>query len=72
MILGIPNKKRRRFSILGIFLYLKIVYLNIDDKLLRVRSVLRGVNFETARNMNNKIKQEVFSSNIPVITVNVR
>lgn len=45
-----------------------IVYLHINDELLRQRIVQRGVNFEDAKNMQRQIEEEIKESGIPSIT----
>ena len=49
-----------------------LVFLDIDDELLRERTSLRNADFRNAKNMGNKIRQEIISSNIPYISVKVR
>jgi len=49
-----------------------LVFLDIDDELLKERTSLRNADFINAKNMGNKIKQEMMSSNIPYISVKVR
>lgn len=44
-----------------------IVDLDISDELLRQRTVLRGTNFEDAKNMQQQIKEEIQQSGIPCI-----
>lgn len=49
-----------------------IVYLTIDDELLKKRVVDRKVNFEYAKTMQGFIDEEVKNSGLPVITIVVR
>lgn len=48
-----------------------IIYLHIDDELLLERTILRNVDFENAKNMQNKIEQEIYASNIDTIVLEV-
>lgn len=48
-----------------------IVYLHIDDELLRDRTNSRGVDFINAKNMQSKIEREIEDSNIESITIEV-
>jgi hypothetical protein len=48
-----------------------IVYLHISDDLLKERCLLRSVDFENAKNMQNKIEEEISNSNIDCIRVEV-
>jgi hypothetical protein len=44
-----------------------IVYLRINDELLRERTNLRGVSFNDAKNMQNQIEREIKDSKIKTI-----
>lgn len=48
-----------------------IVYLHISDELLKERTSMRGVDYEGAKEMQQKIEEEINSSNIPCIIVEV-
>lgn len=48
-----------------------IIYLHIDDELLLERTTLRNADFENAKNMQSKIEQEIYSSNIETIVLEV-
>lgn len=48
-----------------------IIYLHIDDELLLERTSLRNADFENAKNMQKKIEQEIYTSNIETITIEV-
>lgn len=48
-----------------------IVYLHISDELLFERTELRNVDFSNAKNMQEKIEEEIKSSNIPIIYIEV-
>lgn len=48
-----------------------IVYLHINDVLLRKRTELRNVDFTNAKNMQSEIEEEIKKSNIKVITLEV-
>lgn len=48
-----------------------IIYLHIDDDLLLERTILRNADFENAKNMQSKIEQEIYSSNIETIVIEV-
>ena len=48
-----------------------IVYLHISDELLKERTSMRGVDYEGAKGMQQKIEEEINSSNIPCIIVEV-
>lgn len=48
-----------------------IVYLHIKDSLLLERTKLRNVDFENAKNMQQKIEDEIMKSNIKTITLEV-
>lgn len=48
-----------------------IVYLHINDKLLKKRTDLRDVDFVNAKNMQTEIEEEIKKSNIKVITFEV-
>ena len=48
-----------------------IVYLHINDVLLRKRIDLRNVDFTNAKNMQSEIEEEIKKSNIKVITLEV-
>ena len=49
-----------------------IVYLHIDDELLLERTKLRNVDFNNAKNMQQKIEEKIRNSNIPTITIEVK
>lgn len=49
-----------------------IVYLHINDDLLLERAKLRNVDFVNAKNMQQKIEEEIKKSNIPPICVEVQ
>ena len=49
-----------------------IVYLHINDELLLERTKLRNVNFSNAKNMQQSIEEEIRSSNISTITIEVK
>ena len=49
-----------------------IVYLHINDELLLERTKLRNVDFSNAKNMQQKIEEEIKKSNIPTICVEVQ
>ncbi len=44
-----------------------IVYLHINDELLKSRTELRNANFEDAKNMQKQIEEEIKLSNIPMV-----
>ena len=48
-----------------------IVYLHISDELLKERTSMRGADYEGAKGMQQKIEEEINSSNIPCIIVEV-
>lgn len=48
-----------------------IIYLHIKDSLLLERTKLRNVDFENAKNMQQKIEDEIMRSNIKTITLEV-
>lgn len=48
-----------------------IVYLHISDELLYERTVLRNADFMNAKGMQKKIEEEIRSSNIDAITLEV-
>lgn len=48
-----------------------IVYLHIDDELLFERTKLRNADFNNAKNMQQKIEEEIRNANIPTITIEV-
>lgn len=48
-----------------------IVYLHIDDTLLKERTTSRGVDFENAKNMQTKIEEEIEKSPIETIKIEV-
>ena len=48
-----------------------IVYLHINDVLLKKRTKLRNVDFTNAKNMQTEIEEEIKKSNIKVITLEV-
>lgn len=49
-----------------------IVYLHINDDLLLERTKLRNTDFSNAKNMQQKIEEEIKNSNIPAIYVEVQ
>ena len=49
-----------------------LVYLDIDDELLKSRTQKRNVDFTNAVNMNKSIIEEIKQVNIPCISVQVR
>ncbi|MBP3920997.1 MAG: hypothetical protein J6D28_05480 [Bacilli bacterium] len=49
-----------------------IVYLHINDELLLERTKLRNTDFMNAKNMQQKIEEEIKKSNIPAIYVEVQ
>lgn len=49
-----------------------IVYLHINDELLLERTKLRNTDFSNAKNMQQKIEEEIKKSNIPTICVEVQ
>ncbi len=49
-----------------------IVYLHINDDLLLKRTKLRNTDFSNAKNMQQKIEEEIKNSNIPTIYVEVQ
>ena len=49
-----------------------IVYLHINDELLLERTNSRNVDFNNAKNMQQKIEKEIKKSNIPTIYVEVQ
>lgn len=48
-----------------------VVYLNIDDELLRERCESRGVDFNNAKNMQEKIEEEIGNSNIETVRLSI-
>ncbi|MBO5005080.1 MAG: hypothetical protein J6D03_07560 [Clostridia bacterium] len=48
-----------------------IMYLHINDELLKKRTDLRNVDFTNAKNMQSKIEEEIKDSNKKVITLEV-
>ncbi|MBQ3408103.1 MAG: hypothetical protein IJH12_02720 [Clostridia bacterium] len=48
-----------------------IVYLHINDELLKKRANLRNVDFANAKNMQTEIEEEIKKSNIRAITIEV-
>ena len=48
-----------------------IVYLHIDDELLKQRTTLRNVDFDNAKNMQQKIEEEIKDSNIQTIRIEI-
>ena len=48
-----------------------IVYLHISDELLKKRTGLRNVDYINAKNMQTEIEEEIKTSNIKVITLEV-
>lgn len=49
-----------------------IVYLHINDDLLLERTKLRNTDFSNAKNMQQKIEEEIKKSNIPTMYVKVQ
>lgn len=49
-----------------------IIYLHISDELLRIRTNLRKTDFINAKNMQQKIEDEICKSNIDTITLEVK
>ena len=49
-----------------------IVYLHINDELLLERTKLRNTDFLNAKNMQQKIEEEIKKSNIPTIYIEVQ
>ena len=49
-----------------------IVYLHISDELLKKRTDLRNVDYMNAKNMQAEIEEEIKTSNIKVITLEVK
>lgn len=49
-----------------------IVYLHINDELLLERTRLRNANFDNAKNMQQKIEEEIKKSNIPTMYIEVQ
>lgn len=49
-----------------------IVYLHINDDLLLERAKLRNTDFSNAKNMQQKIEEEIKKSNIPTMYVEVQ
>lgn len=50
----------------------QVVYLHIDDDLLRERVGKRGKDFEDAKNMQKQIEAEIESSQKPVVEIQVK
>ena len=48
-----------------------IIYLHISDKLLQERTSTRGADYKCAKDMQEKIEEEINNSNIHCITINV-
>ena len=48
-----------------------IVYLHIDDELLKKRACLRNVDFYNAKNMQKSIEDEIKKSNKEIITLEI-
>jgi dephospho-CoA kinase len=48
-----------------------IVYLNIDRNTLRERAMKRNIKYETAAENDNRIKEEIRISNLPVIVLDI-
>ncbi len=48
-----------------------VVYLDIDEKLLKERCNMRGVDFKNAKAMDNHLRKQVANSRIPAIAVRV-
>lgn len=46
-----------------------IIYLHINDELLKERTRLRNTDFNNAKNMQKKIEEEIKKSNIPTIII---
>lgn len=49
-----------------------IIYLHISDELLRIRTNLRNADFINAKNMQQKIEDEIGKSSIETITLEVK
>ena len=49
-----------------------IVYLHINDELLLERTSSRNVDFNNAKNMQQKIEEEIKKSNIPTLYIEVQ
>lgn len=49
-----------------------IIYLHINDELLKERTNLRNTDFNNAKNMQKKIEEEIKKSNIETITIEIR
>ncbi len=49
-----------------------VVYLHIEDELLRARVEKRGKDFEDAKNMQKQIEEEIESSQKPMIEIQVK
>lgn len=49
-----------------------IIYLHISDELLRIRTNLRNADFINAKNMQQKIEDEISKSSIETITLEVK
>lgn len=48
-----------------------IIYLHIDDELLKKRTNMRKVDFTNAKNMQTEIEEEIEKSNIKVIALEI-
>lgn len=48
-----------------------IIYLHINDEVLLERTTLRNVDFENAKNMQSKIEQEIYDSNIEKVVLEI-
>lgn len=48
-----------------------VVYLVIDDELLKKRTMLRGVDFVYAKRMQELIEEEIMESKLPIIKIKV-
>ncbi|MBP7006942.1 MAG: hypothetical protein KBC44_02340 [Candidatus Pacebacteria bacterium] len=49
-----------------------IIYLDIDDKLLKQRTIARNVSFEDAKNMQRWILEEINKSGLETINIKVK
>jgi Predicted GTPases len=49
-----------------------IVFLDIDEELLKKRTLERNVSFESAKKMNNKIKQEIENTDITCLKIKIK
>ncbi|MCL1843661.1 MAG: hypothetical protein FWF79_07600 [Defluviitaleaceae bacterium] len=48
-----------------------IVYLNIDEKILRERTTKRGIDYKIALENDKRIKEEIRVANLPVFVVDI-